>query len=58
MVYLQWSNSELWWAMAVMTLTAGTVFLMWLGEQIAATGSGNGVSMYSWRGFSRHAPRD
>src|SRR5579863_1772292 len=29
----------------VITLTGGTVFLMWLGEQITARGVGNGISL-------------
>src|SRR5579872_7149096 len=29
----------------VVTLTGGTVFLMWLGEQITARGVGNGISL-------------
>src|SRR5829696_4589500 len=29
----------------VVTLTGGTVFLMWLGEQITARGIGNGISL-------------
>src|SRR6202023_870401 len=29
----------------VVTLTSGTVFLMWLGEQITARGIGNGISL-------------
>src|SRR5690606_11879535 len=30
---------------AVLTLTAGTVFLMWIGEQITEYGIGNGISL-------------
>jgi preprotein translocase subunit SecY len=29
----------------VVTLTTGTLFLMWLGEQISEKGIGNGISM-------------
>lgn len=32
-------------AMTVVTLTAGTVFIMWLGEQITQRGIGNGTSL-------------
>ncbi len=32
-------------ASAVITLTGGTVFLMWLGEQITSRGIGNGISL-------------
>jgi preprotein translocase subunit SecY len=31
--------------MAVLTLTTGTVFLMWVGEQISERGIGNGISL-------------
>lgn len=30
---------------AVLTLTAGTAFIMWLGEQMTASGIGNGISL-------------
>ena len=30
---------------AVVSLTAGTMFLMWLGEQITERGLGNGISI-------------
>ena len=33
------------------TLTAGTVFLMWLGEQITARGIGNGISLLIFVGI-------
>ncbi|MGO9113315.1 MAG: preprotein translocase subunit SecY [Thermoguttaceae bacterium] len=38
---LQWS----WMFVSVLTMTAGTVFLMWLGEQIDEYGIGNGISL-------------
>jgi preprotein translocase subunit SecY len=57
MVYPQWAGSELWWAMAVFTLTAGTIFLMWLGEQIDRYGIGNGVSMIIMAGILTGMPR-
>ena len=31
--------------MAIITLTAGTIFIMWLGEQITERGIGNGISL-------------
>jgi preprotein translocase subunit SecY len=31
--------------LAILTITAGTAFLMWLGEQITENGVGNGISM-------------
>ena len=37
----------------VCIMTAGTVFLMWLGEQIDEYGMGNGISLIIWRGSWR-----
>src|SRR5688500_7579374 len=34
-----------WVIVAVLTMTAGTVFLMWIGEQIDEFGIGNGISL-------------
>jgi preprotein translocase subunit SecY len=41
---------------AVITLTGGTVFLMWLGEQITARGVGNGISLIIFSGIVAHLP--
>jgi preprotein translocase subunit SecY len=38
------------------TLTAGTVFLMWLGEQITARGIGNGISLIIMAGIIANLP--
>jgi preprotein translocase subunit SecY len=35
----------------VVTLTGGTMFLMWLGEQITGRGVGNGVSLIIFAGI-------
>jgi preprotein translocase subunit SecY len=45
MVYPNWSGNPLWWVMAMTAMTAGSLFLMWLGEQIDKYGIGNGVSL-------------
>ena len=37
--------------MTVITLTAGTAFLMWLGEQITERGVGNGISLIIFAGI-------
>ena len=37
----------------MVTLTGGTVFLMWLGEQITARGVGNGISLIIFAGHRR-----
>ncbi|MDA0704205.1 MAG: preprotein translocase subunit SecY [Proteobacteria bacterium] len=41
---------------AVITLTGGTVFLMWLGEQITARGVGNGISLIIFAGIVAELP--
>src|SRR6266700_3453170 len=40
----------------VITLTGGTVFLMWLGEQITARGVGNGSSLIIFAGIVANLP--
>ncbi|HBE83740.1 MAG: preprotein translocase subunit SecY [Blastocatellia bacterium] len=42
-----------WWAtiMIVITLTTGTIFVMWLGEQITERGVGNGISLLIFAGI-------
>lgn len=37
--------------MTVLTLTTGTIFIMWLGEQISARGIGNGISLIIFAGI-------
>ncbi|MCC6786739.1 MAG: preprotein translocase subunit SecY [Hyphomonadaceae bacterium] len=44
-------------ASTVITLTGGTMFLMWLGEQITARGVGNGVSLIIFAGIVADLPR-
>ena len=41
---------------AVVALTAGTMFLMWLGEQVTERGIGNGVSMIIFAGIVAGLP--
>ncbi len=40
----------------VITLTTGTVFIMWLGEQITARGIGNGISLIIFSGIVARIP--
>ena len=40
------------------TLTAGTVFLMWIGEQITAHGVGNGISLIIFAGIVAALPQN
>jgi preprotein translocase subunit SecY len=48
-----WSFSLL----AALTLTAGTMFILWLGEQITARGIGNGTSLIIFIGIMAQMPR-
>jgi preprotein translocase subunit SecY len=47
------TGAEGWWAtiLVVATLTTGTVFVMWLGEQITERGIGNGISLLIFAGI-------
>ena len=40
----------------VVTLTGGTLFMMWLGEQITARGVGNGISLIIFAGIAAGLP--
>ena len=42
--------------LVALTLTAGTVFLMWLGEQITEKGIGNGISLIIFAGIVSRLP--
>ena len=43
-------------ATTVITLVGGTIFLMWLGEQITARGVGNGISLIIFAGIVAQLP--
>ena len=62
-VGLQGSSSEIvtnpgWFFLftSVVTLSGGTIFLMWLGEQITARGIGNGISLIIFAGIVANIP--
>lgn len=42
--------------MTTITLTAGTVFLMWVGEQMSERGIGNGISLVIYAGIAATLP--
>jgi preprotein translocase subunit SecY len=44
-------------ALTVLTLTTGTAFIMWLGEQITERGIGNGMSLLIFTGIVAGLPR-
>jgi preprotein translocase subunit SecY len=45
-----------WKIVAILTMTAGTTFLMWLGEQIDEFGIGNGISLLIMAGILARMP--
>lgn len=52
------SGLDIWRMLAVMlVVTAGTVFLMWLGELITEQGVGNGISLLIFAGIVAALPR-
>ncbi len=48
--------SLLQWFLMVITMTAGTIFLMWLGELITEKGIGNGISLIIFAGIVASLP--
>lgn len=45
------------WFLILLSITAGTIFLMWLGEIITEKGLGNGISMIIFAGIIAQAPQ-
>src|SRR5437867_885018 len=50
------SSLTAFWVVSLFTLTAGCVFLMWLGEQIDEYGLGNGISLIILAGIVARMP--
>lgn len=46
----------MFYCVTVLTMTAGTIFVMWLGEQITEQGIGNGVSLLIFTGIVERLP--
>ncbi len=46
-----------WMTMTVTTLVAGTVLIMWLGEQVTERGIGNGISLIIFAGIVERLPK-
>jgi preprotein translocase subunit SecY len=53
MVYM---NKGAFVVLSMITLTAGTAFIMWLGEQITERGIGNGISLIIFAGIVARMP--
>ncbi|MBI4578583.1 MAG: preprotein translocase subunit SecY [Planctomycetes bacterium] len=55
-LYTEFEGSIPFWFMSVLILTTGTIFLMWLGEQIDEYGIGNGISLIIMAGIVARMP--
>lgn len=56
LVYPEFNGSLMFWAMGLTGMTAGCLFLMWLGEQIDEYGIGNGISLIIMAGIVSRMP--
>jgi preprotein translocase subunit SecY len=56
LVYPEYAGSILVFVMGIIGLTSGTIFLMWLGEQIDEYGIGNGISLIIMSGIVARMP--
>src|SRR5690348_12649969 len=57
LVQAQFQHTASFWIMGLTVLTAGSIFLMWLGEQIDEYGLGNGVSLLILAGIVARMPQ-
>lgn len=57
LVYPDYLNTTTFWICGLVGLTAGTIFLMWIGEQIDKYGIGNGVSLIITAGIVARMPQ-
>jgi preprotein translocase subunit SecY len=56
LVQHEFAGTIKFWLMGIFGLTAGCIFLMWLGEQIDEYGLGNGISLIILAGIVARAP--
>ncbi len=56
LVYPEYADSTLFWFCGLTGMTAGAIFLMWLGEQIDKYGIGNGASLIITAGIIAQMP--
>jgi preprotein translocase subunit SecY len=56
LVQIDYRHTISFWIMGVFGLTAGCIFLMWLGEQIDEYGLGNGISLIILAGIVARMP--
>ncbi len=55
-IYPEYIGSWTYWSCGILGMTAGTMFLMWLGEQIDKFGIGNGASLIITAGILAQMP--
>jgi len=55
-VHFDYQSSLSFWMMGIFGLTTGSIFLMWLGEQIDEYGIGNGISLIIMAGIVARMP--
>jgi preprotein translocase subunit SecY len=56
LVHREFAGTPIFWMVGIFSLTAGTIFLMWLGEQIDEYGLGNGISLIIMAGIVARMP--
>ncbi len=56
LVQPEYAHTISFWLMGIFSLTAGCIFLMWLGEQIDEYGLGNGISLIILAGIVARMP--
>ena len=56
LIYAVFRESIVYWIMGLLALTTGTIFMMWLGEQIDEYGIGNGISLIITAGILARMP--
>jgi preprotein translocase subunit SecY len=56
MIYPEFRGTFSFWTMGVLGMTTGTIFMMWLGEQIDHYGLGNGISLIIMAGIVARLP--
>jgi len=57
LVYADYQSTFSFWVIGLSAMTAGTMFLMWLGEQIDEYGIGNGISLIIMAGIVARMPQ-
>ncbi|MCG3181105.1 MAG: Protein translocase subunit SecY [Phycisphaerae bacterium] len=57
LVYPEYKGQFSFWMMGILGMTTGTIFMMWLGEQVDQYGLGNGISLIIMAGIVARLPQ-